>query len=205
MDVLDHMPLVKKVARRYRGPVPYEDLVQEGYVALREAVEHYDPRRAAFSTYACRVLSERFRVLQYEGGTVRQPKWTAKALHKYFLTGVSMAHEQGRFPSVEEVAERTGDDPAVIRKLVSAWCLGRTNADETTHALHRSVRYDHLWEHVRSRWPQLTELEQDLVNEAFGLDRQPRSSMYMAISRRMTRADVECTVKRALEKLKEGL
>ena len=39
--------------RRVRGDVPYEDLLQEGRIALWQAILHFDPQRGiAFSTYA---------------------------------------------------------------------------------------------------------------------------------------------------------
>lgn len=49
-----HEGLVHVVLRRQcRGDVAYEDLLQEGRIALWQAVLHFDPQRgAAFSTYA---------------------------------------------------------------------------------------------------------------------------------------------------------
>jgi len=39
--------------RRVRGDVPYEDLLQEGRIALWQAILHFEPRRGVtFSTYA---------------------------------------------------------------------------------------------------------------------------------------------------------
>jgi DNA-directed RNA polymerase specialized sigma24 family protein len=39
--------------RQYRGDLAYEDLLQEGRIALWQAVLHFDPHRGiAFSTYA---------------------------------------------------------------------------------------------------------------------------------------------------------
>jgi RNA polymerase sigma factor (sigma-70 family) len=49
-----HIGLVHFVLRRqYRGDLAYEDLLQEGRIALWQAVLHFDPHRGiAFSTYA---------------------------------------------------------------------------------------------------------------------------------------------------------
>ena len=49
-----HEGLIHVVLRRQaRGGVPYEDLLQEGRIALWQAILHFDPRRGvAFSTYA---------------------------------------------------------------------------------------------------------------------------------------------------------
>jgi RNA polymerase sigma factor (sigma-70 family) len=49
-----HEGLIHVVLRRQaRGGVPYEDLLQEGRIALWQAILHFDPHRGiAFSTYA---------------------------------------------------------------------------------------------------------------------------------------------------------
>lgn len=50
-----HLGLVAAIARRYarRWGVPFEDLLQEGALALVQAVDHYDPSRGMkLSTYA---------------------------------------------------------------------------------------------------------------------------------------------------------
>lgn len=49
-----HEALVHFILRqRVHGDVPYEDLLQEGLIALWQAILHYDPQRGiAFSTYA---------------------------------------------------------------------------------------------------------------------------------------------------------
>jgi RNA polymerase sigma factor (sigma-70 family) len=53
--------LIRAVVRQqYRGDLPYADLIQEGRIALWQAILHYDPERGlAFSTYAWRVIQHR--------------------------------------------------------------------------------------------------------------------------------------------------
>lgn len=55
--IVEHLPLVKKVASRiYRrlpeGVVEFEELVNTGVIGLIKAIERYDSKRARFSTYA---------------------------------------------------------------------------------------------------------------------------------------------------------
>jgi len=52
--ICQHEGLIHVVLRRQsRGGVPYEDLLQEGRIALWQAILHFDPRRGVtFSTYA---------------------------------------------------------------------------------------------------------------------------------------------------------
>jgi len=55
--VMEHLPLVKKVANKiYRripeGAVEFEELVNTGVIGLIKAIEKYDEKKAKFSTYA---------------------------------------------------------------------------------------------------------------------------------------------------------
>jgi len=56
-----HEGLVHAVLRQQaRGGVPYEDLLQEGRIALWQAILHFDPHRGvAFSTYAWVAIQRR--------------------------------------------------------------------------------------------------------------------------------------------------
>jgi RNA polymerase sigma factor (sigma-70 family) len=56
-----HRGLVVAVARQqYGGDLPYADLMQEGRIALWQAILHYDPERGiAFSTYAWQAIRRR--------------------------------------------------------------------------------------------------------------------------------------------------
>ncbi len=50
----NYLPLVKSIASQYKkGGVPFEDLVQEGFLGLLEARKRFDPsKKIKFSTYA---------------------------------------------------------------------------------------------------------------------------------------------------------
>lgn len=56
-----HEGLIRAVVRQqYGGDLPYADLLQEGRIALWQAILHYDPQRGiAFSTYAWRAIQRR--------------------------------------------------------------------------------------------------------------------------------------------------
>lgn len=87
-----HQGLVHWVIRRTcGGPLPYEELLHEGQIALWQAILHYDPdRHVAFSTYAVTAIRHRL--------------WSAVA---------SAQRPQGRLPLV------TPPDPAELAE--SAW------------------------------------------------------------------------------------
>ena len=50
----DYLPLIKSIASKYKGKgVPFEDLIQEGFLGLLEAEKRFDlSKKAKFSTYA---------------------------------------------------------------------------------------------------------------------------------------------------------
>lgn len=55
--VLEHLPLVKKVANKIynripEGVVDFEELVNTGVIGLIKAIDRYDEKKAKFSTYA---------------------------------------------------------------------------------------------------------------------------------------------------------
>ena len=55
--VLEHLPLVKKVANKIykripEGVVDFEELVNTGVIGLIKAIDKYDEKKAKFSTYA---------------------------------------------------------------------------------------------------------------------------------------------------------
>ena len=56
IDPLDHLPLVKSIARRLSHYLPptldREDLIQEGTLALMKCFAKHDPTQGSFSTYA---------------------------------------------------------------------------------------------------------------------------------------------------------
>lgn len=56
-----HAGLIRAVLRQqYGGALPYADLLQEGRIALWQAIVHYDPQRGiAFSTYAWPAIQRR--------------------------------------------------------------------------------------------------------------------------------------------------
>jgi RNA polymerase sigma-B factor len=77
-DLVDrHLPLVRSLARRYRGcGEPFEDLVQVGSVGLVAAARRFDPSRGVqFAAYAApSVDGELRRYLRDRASTIRVPR-----------------------------------------------------------------------------------------------------------------------------------
>ena len=63
---------IAMMARRYSSGAEMEDLEQEGYIALSEAVQHYDPDRgASFISYAAFWIKRRMRICADNSRIVR--------------------------------------------------------------------------------------------------------------------------------------
>lgn len=63
---------IATIARRYSSGAEMEDLEQEGYIALCEAVQHYDPDRGmSFISYAAFWIKRRMRICADNSRTVR--------------------------------------------------------------------------------------------------------------------------------------
>lgn len=63
---------IAMLARRYSAGAEIEDLEQEGYIALCEAVQHYDPDRGkSFISYAAFYIKRRMRICADNNRTVR--------------------------------------------------------------------------------------------------------------------------------------
>ena len=63
---------IAMIARRYSAGAEMEDLEQEGYIALCEAVQHYSPDRgASFISYAAFWIKRRMRICADNNRTVR--------------------------------------------------------------------------------------------------------------------------------------
>jgi RNA polymerase sigma-B factor len=109
--ILDHMPLVRALARRYanRGE-PLDDLIQVGTIGLIKAIDRFDPERgtalASFATPT--ILGEIRRHFRDRTWMVHVPRGTQDTHVAVNRTLDEMTARLRRSPSVHEVAEELG-------------------------------------------------------------------------------------------------
>ena len=111
--VIQHVPLVKRIAFHLMGRLPdtvlVDDLIQAGMLGLLEAVKNYDTTQgASFDTYAG------IRIRGSMLDEVRRLDWTPRSVHKKARI-VSEAireveHSTGREARESEIAEHLGMD-----------------------------------------------------------------------------------------------
>lgn len=99
--------LVERLARKFMGLEPQEDLVQVGFLGLLNALGKYDPNAGVrFNTYATYLVSGEIKhYLRDRGQAIRQPAWLQELRSKCLKVGANLRAELGREPSYREIAE----------------------------------------------------------------------------------------------------
>ncbi len=95
---------IAMMARRYSAGAEMEDLEQEGYIALCEAVRHYDPNRgASFISYAAFWIRRRMRICASNSRTVRLSFNAGDEVRQYQKVMREYRQEYGCDPSDREL------------------------------------------------------------------------------------------------------
>ena len=95
---------IAMMARRYSSEAEMEDLEQEGYIALCEAVQHYDPGRGmSFISYAAFWIKRRMRICADNSRTVRLSSNAGDEVRQYQKIMREYRQECGCDPSDREL------------------------------------------------------------------------------------------------------
>jgi RNA polymerase primary sigma factor len=115
-----NLRLVVSLARRLaHGRLPLPDLVQEGNIGLLKAIERFDPRRGfRFSTYASWWIRHSIsRAIYNKSRQVRLPVHVHDVQQKLSRARRLFLAQNGREPSVDELARDTGIPAAKVEKI----------------------------------------------------------------------------------------
>lgn len=126
VDVADNMlqlwqqnqGLIGKIAGRYRGLADEDDLKQEGYFGLCEAVEHWDADRGVlFSGILFQYV--RNAMLRYcqNNGTIRIPVGAGERILKYQRLREAFRLQVGREPTDREICYYLGVSEEILARI----------------------------------------------------------------------------------------
>ena len=89
--------LINKIANKYKGYSEYEDLQQEGYIALCNAVDGYDSSQGtSFSTYAYTCIAAGlYRYLNEYKDMIRVPEYMQELIYRYNKFQQTYLNENG--------------------------------------------------------------------------------------------------------------
>ncbi|MDD7593855.1 MAG: SigB/SigF/SigG family RNA polymerase sigma factor [Peptoniphilaceae bacterium] len=109
--ITDHLYIAEILAKKYvnRG-IEYDDLLQVASMGLVYAVDRYDVSKGfAFSSFATpTIVGELKRYFRDKGWVIRVPRRIQELSKKVNQVRLSLAQEEQRQPTVDEVAEQLG-------------------------------------------------------------------------------------------------
>ncbi len=116
-----NLPLIKQYVKPYSAFEPMEDLLQESYFGLSEAVKHYESaENVKFMTYAGFWIVQAVRhYLKKCGSTVRIPSYTRQKMTHCRRAIEQIEQEQGREPTIEEIAALMGVSEKEVQEIKS--------------------------------------------------------------------------------------
>ena len=112
------------IAKRYEGMgFDLEDLVQEGFAGLLQAIKKFNSDRGCcLATYASHwIMVSITRALTSKGHLVRLPVYAQALLYRITKTSNLLSEQLHRAPTDEELAERTGVDINKMRSFQQCW------------------------------------------------------------------------------------
>ncbi len=117
--MVQYASMVERIARKFSGIEPYEDLVQVGFIGLLNALSKFDVAAGVrFNTYATYLVAgEMKHYLRDRAQTIRHPAWLQELRHKVNKTTIALQGELGRVPTNREIADAVGVSESAVYEV----------------------------------------------------------------------------------------
>ncbi len=218
-----NLRLVVSVAKRYLGgDLSLLDLIQEGNLGLMKAVDRFQYRRGfKFSTYATWWIRQAItRAIADHARTIRIPVHMVETLNRISRVSRNLAHQMGREPTAEELAQRTGVPARKVRLVLESSRrplsletpigedseLGDFLEDKTVDSPNDSLLSKDLEAHVERALATLSPKEAKILRLRFGIGEGAEHTLQEVGERfAVTRERIRQIEAKALRKLRHPL
>lgn len=111
--------MVERIARRFAGIEPFEDLVQVGFIGLLNALTKFDPEAGVrFNTYATYLVAGEIKhYLRDRAQTIRHPAWLQELRHKVNKAAQLLQQTHSRPPTEREIAEEIDVSETAVKEV----------------------------------------------------------------------------------------
>jgi RNA polymerase sigma factor for flagellar operon FliA len=204
-QLLEHRPLVRRIALRMRSRLPAgvdtEELMQAGMIGLNEALTRFqEGRGATFGTYASRRIEGAMLDTLRAADTL--PRGVRSRLREVHQAVQALEHRLGRTPRAKEVAVELGWTLEEFHRCMSEAGAGSVRAGDVALEapdIDSSTGPGILDDDVSMHADPMRNLQQRQRHDALGaafdaLDDRERQIMEMIYEREMTLQDVGATL-----------
>lgn len=104
---MDNLPLIKRFIKPYISYEPEEDLLQEAYLGLIEAIQHYETsENVLFMTYARYWIKQQVqRYIENYGSVIRMPSRCRQKIGRYKKSVQEYQQLYGKTPTDKDIAD----------------------------------------------------------------------------------------------------
>lgn len=105
--ILENVPLIKSIVKRFKGRLEYDDLMQLGSMGFVKAIANFKEEFGVrFSTYAVPLISGEIKRFLRDDGSVKVARW-AKMLSAKISQYIDETQKLGKpEPTIDELAEK---------------------------------------------------------------------------------------------------